>query len=145
MRTPNNGVNYLQLDHIVAQIERAFGGESGAVEGALEPADRATLQRLEHLEGFQDYLQDQIDRQIIRDYLTNAVVLGFVPVEALAAYHGRLGARETRSALALHMLMSAVEQAPELLAAGVPQALKPLVPTPAAPPYMKLVQSDKPV
>lgn len=133
----------MQLDQIVAHIERAFGGEPGAGERALEPSDRAALKRLEQLEPFQDYLQDQIDRQIIRDYLTNAVVLGFVPVEALAAFYGRLGARETRAAMALHMLMSAVEQAPELLAAGVPEALKPLAPAPTAPPHMKLVQSDK--
>jgi len=138
-------VNSLQLDQIVAHIERAFGGESAVAELALAPVDRADLKRLEQLEAFQDYLQDQTDRQIIRDYLTNAVVLGFVPIEALAVFSGRLGTREARAALALHMLMSAVEQAPELLAEGVPEALVPLAPAQTPPPYMKLVQSDKPV
>ncbi len=134
----------MQLDQIVTHIERAFGGASALTEPAMAPADRAELQRLEQLEAFQDYLQDQTDRQIIRDYLTNAVVLGFVPLEALAAFSGRLDTREARAALALHMLMSAVEQAPELLAEGMPEALTPLLPAETAPPYMKLVQSDKP-
>lgn len=135
----------MQLEQIVAHIERAFGGEPAETEPALAPADRVELQRLEQLEAFQDYLQDQTDRQIIRDYLTNAVVLGFVPIEAVTAFSGRLDAREARAALALHMLMSSVEQAPELLAQGVPEALEPLVPAQTPPPYMKLVQSDKPV
>jgi hypothetical protein len=92
-------------------------------------------------DGFQGYLQDQVNRQIIRDYLTNAVLLGFLCEEGLAALMEKVASSEGRAAMSLHMLMSSVESASELLSNGGAQLLQPLVPVPGSTPHMKLVPS----
>ena len=62
----------MQLDEIVNWINAAFG------EVTPRPAysDVEALKKIFGNSGYQRYLQDQGNRQIIRDYLTNAVVLG---------------------------------------------------------------------
>ena len=90
-------------------------------------------------ENYQCYLQDQHHRQIIRDYLTNAVVLGTLAVDRLVEFSERVATQEGRSVLSLHMLMSSVEEAESLAMAEVTEPLRPLQPGPDAPPFMKLV------
>ena len=92
-------------------------------------------------EGYQLYLQDQVNRQIIRDYLTNAVMLGFIPEEDLAGFNPMIESSDARAALSLHMLMSSVEHAPELLLRGLPNTLQQLKPDADSPPHIRLIRS----
>ena len=136
-----NGVNQLQLNQIVEHIDHAFGEELPFSGRELNGQDREALKRVFGDDGYQAYLQDQVNRQIIRDYLTNAVVLGYVPEQTITGFASQLGTCEERAALSLHMLMCAVEQAGELLAIDANQQLKILKPKRGAPPVMTLIQS----
>lgn len=129
----------MHLDEIVNWIDSAFG------EVSPRPArsDVADLKRIFGDSGYQRYLQDQVNRQIIRDYLTNAVVLGEITEEGLAAFASQLDAEDSRASLALFMLMSSVEEAKDLpLPNGDTEELKqlkPFKPVPKAHPHIKLV------
>jgi hypothetical protein len=103
--------------------------------------DRATLQRVFSDHEYQGFLQDQVNRQIIRDYLTNAVVLGYAPLQALDSIADQVATPEGRSSLSLHMLMSSVEEAAELLARGGPSNLQELKPGADSPPHIHLIRS----
>jgi hypothetical protein len=131
----------LHLDKIIERIDRAFGEAPAFPDYPVEGRDIEALGRVFGDDGFQGYLQDQVNRQIIRDYLTNAVLLGFLCETGLAALMERVASSEGRAAMSLHMLMSSVESAGELLSNGGPQLLQPLVPVPGSPPHMKLVPS----
>lgn len=117
----------LQLDQIIDWIDGAFGEE------AL-PGDGFELEALREIcsaDAFQRYLRDQVNRQIIRDYLTNAVVLGVISEGGLAAFAPDIATEEGRAVLALYMLMSAVEDAGDLpLGNGEVVVLSPLAPEP---------------
>jgi hypothetical protein len=130
----------LQLNQIIEHIDQAFGEELPFSTRELDGQDREVLHRVFGDQGYQSYLQDQVNRQIIRDYLTNAVLLGFVAEQRLLGFGRQLASREERAALSLHMLMSSVEQAGELLEEDHAQSLKILNPLPGAPPYMKLIK-----
>ena len=130
---------HLQLDKLVESIELAFGDELPFVTGPLTEEQKSVLVQVFGDEGYQSYLQDQVSRQIIRDYLTNAVVLGFISDRDVADLQGKLVTTELRSAMSLQMLMSAVEQAAELMSQGVPEPLEALEPTPKSPPHMQLI------
>jgi hypothetical protein len=134
-------VNQLQLNQIIEHIDHAFGEELPFSGRDLNGQDREVLKRVFGDEGYQAYLQDQVNRQIIRDYLTNAVMLGYVPEQTITGFASQLGSREERAALSLHMLMSAVEQASELLATDSQHQLKILKPGPGAAPFMTLIKS----
>ena len=126
----------LHLDEIVGWIDAAFGGVSPVPEN---PDDEA-LKRIFGDRGYQRYLQDQVNRQIIRDYLTNAVVLGVITVGGLPAFASQIVSEEGRATLALYMLMSSVEEAKDLPALnGDIELLKPLKPTVGGHPHIKLV------
>ncbi|MEP5567834.1 MAG: hypothetical protein ABJN62_08375 [Halioglobus sp.] len=131
----------MELDKVVAQIEDAFGDTPPFTSSGLAQGDRDVLLRVFGDEGYQVYLQDQVNRQIIRDYLTNAMMLGFIPEQELSAMGAMLGSQESRASLSLHMLMSSVEQAPELIANGTPAPLEPLKPDPDSPPHIRLIHS----
>jgi len=131
----------LRLDKLVDQIDTAFGETPPFTSEGLADNDRDVLLRVFGDEGYQLYLQDQVNRQIIRDYLTNAVVLGFIPEPDRAQLEAMVGDQETRASLSLHMLMSSVEQAAELLANGVPARLKLLEADPDSPPHIHLIRS----
>ncbi|MEP4147377.1 MAG: hypothetical protein ABJL54_09170 [Halioglobus sp.] len=131
----------MELDSVVAQIEEAFGDNPPFTSASLAQDDQDVLLRVFGDDGYQVYLQDQVNRQIIRDYLTNAMMLGFIPEQTFSEMQGMLGDRESRASLSLHMLMSSVEQAPELLANGVPSPLQPLEPGPDSPPHIRLIHS----
>lgn len=131
----------MQLEQLVARIDRVLGEELPLTGGRLAEGEQLALQKVFSDPGFQDFLQDQVSRQIIRDYLTNAVVLGFVAEAELDTLGAQLSSPQARAAMSLHMLMSAVEQAPDLLAEGVPQPLEPLQPGDDSPPHMHLIRS----
>ena len=95
----------MHLDEIVSWIDGAFG----AVSPRPEHADVEILKGIFGDRGYQRYLQDQVNRQIIRDYLTNAVVLGVISEGGLAAFASQVKSEEGRATLALYMLMSSVE------------------------------------
>lgn len=131
-------MNTLHLDEIVNWIDEAFGE---AVTRA-ECANMDVLKKIFSDNGYQRYLQDQVNRQIIRDYLTNAVVLGVIPESGLAAFAAQVGTEDGRATLALYMLMSSIEEAADLpVASGDPEVMKRLRPVPESQPYIKLVPS----
>ncbi len=126
----------MHLDEIVNWIDGAFG----AVPPTPEHASVETLKDILGDRGYQRYLQDQVNRQIIRDYLTNAVVLGVITEGGLAAFASQVVSEEGRATLALYMLMSSVEEAKDLPAVNSDiEVLRPLKPAPGTHPHMKLV------
>jgi len=131
----------LHLDKIIERIDRAFGEAPAFPDHPLVGRDIEVLGHVLGGDSFQVYLQDQVNRRIIRDYLINAVVLGFLCEKSLAALMEQVTCSEGRAALSLHMLMSSVESASELLSNEGSQMLEPLVPAPGSPPHMKLVPS----
>jgi len=134
-------VKQLHLDEIIERIENAFGDEMPFSERSLTEEDIDALRRVFGDQGYQCYLQDQVNRQIIRDYLTNAVYLGFITEERLAALSEQLTTEAGRSALSLHMLMRSVEEANDLPPENTPQELEALSPGPDDRPHMRLVRS----
>lgn len=128
----------MQLDDIVDWIDGKFGDSTPRVTAS----DMDRLQKILGGSGYQSYLQDQVNRQIIRDYLLNAVVLGVISEEDLQVMAPQLEDEEGRATMALYMLMSSVEDARELPAiTGDIVQLKPLNPELEPPPYIKLVTS----
>jgi hypothetical protein len=134
-------LDHLHLDRLVEQLDGAFGEELPFSSGDLSLGQMDVLQQVFGDEGYQSYLQDQVNRQIIRDFLVNAVQLGFLPEQSIADIAGHVGTRESRAVLSLHMLMSSVEQAAELFATAEPERLSKLKPGLQLPPYIKLIQS----
>ena len=129
----------MHLDEIVNWIDSAFGE---VVPGAAR-SDVETLAKIFGDSGYQRFLQDQVNRQIIRDYLTNAVVLGEITEGGLAAFASQVVSEEGRATLALYMLMSSVDEAKDLPAInGEIEVLKPLKPGSAAHPHIKLVPNE---
>ncbi len=126
----------MHLDEMANWIDSAFGEEShGPARTEIE-----ALTKIFGSCGFQRYFKDQVNRQIIRDYLINAVVLGEITEGGLAAFAPQLVSEESRATLALFMLMSSVEDAKDLpVAGGDLDVLKPLAPAPKARPHIKLV------
>ena len=131
----------MRLDTRVEQIETAFGETPPFSSESLAASDRVVLLRGVGDEGYQLSLQDPVNRPISRDYLTHAVMLGVIPAHDLAGFNPMIESKEARAALSLHMLMSSVEQAPELLLRGVPSALEQLKPDADSPPHIRLIRS----
>ncbi|RLQ23787.1 hypothetical protein DWB85_01140 [Seongchinamella sediminis] len=130
----------MRLDTLVERIESAFGDNPPFTSAGLADSDRDVLLRVFGDEGYQVYLQDQVNRQIIRDYLTNAVMLGFIPEDELPGFDPMIASKDARASLSLHMLMSSVEQAPDLLSRGVPGKLEQLKPGKDSPPDIRLIR-----
>ena len=131
----------LQLDRLVELLEGAFGEELPFSSGELSPGQIDVLRQVFGDDGYQSYLQDQVNRQIIRDFTVNAVMLGILPEQGIAGISRQVATREGRAALSLHMLMSSVEQAVELVAPQEPEQLSRLKPGLKLPPYMKLIRN----
>ncbi len=113
----------MQLDEIICWIDGAFG----VTPPLSGEGDAEVLKRVFAGKNYQRYLQDQVNRQIIKDYLANAVLLGVISEGGLAAFALQLSSEEGRAALALHMLMSSVDEAVDLpLLSGEVEVLKPL-------------------
>lgn len=129
----------MQLEAIIERIDSAFGEALPVSNTPLAEGELALLERVFSDAGYQDYMQDQHNRQIIRDYLTNAVVLGVIKEDQLSAFNSRVATEEGRSLLSLHMLMSSIEEASTLAANDEPDALEPMRPGADARPHMTLV------
>ena len=126
----------MYLDEIVSWIDAAFGAPAVSPDAA----DLETLKRILGEPDCQRFLQDEVNRKIIRDYLTNAVVLGVLTEAALPAFASQIATEDGRALLALHMLMCSVEEAPDLPAGdATSETLKPLKTPPTSHPHIKLV------
>ena len=110
-------------------------------EGGPGAVDLATLERVFGDVGYQDYLEDQANRQIIRVYLTNAVILGFLPEQRIDKYSSQVESNEGRAALSLHMLMNSVEDASTLPLEPRLEELKPARPGPGCAPHLQVVRT----
>lgn len=129
----------MQLESIIERIDGAFGESLPLSTLHLVEADLAVLGRVFGDDSYQVYMQDEHNRQIIRDYLTNAVVLGVIREDQLSAFSGRVATEEGRSLLSLHMLMSSVEDADALAANDEPEVLESFQAGPDSKPHMTLV------
>ncbi len=126
----------MQLNEIIDWVDGAFGPQDQCVD----VSDMDALRTLFEGDGYQRYLQDQVNRQIIRDYLANAVLLGVLSEAGLPAFALQLSTEEGRSSLALHMLMCSVDEALDLLPANDEiDALTPLKPRSDDRSHIKLV------
>jgi hypothetical protein len=132
-------VNQLQLNELVHRIEDCFGKELPVTGEPVSPVEQEILDRLVRDEAYQAHVQDQFNRQIIRDYLVNAVVLGAITDENLSALSKLAQSIEGRSSLSLYMLMSSVDAANDLLPDVGVESLKELRPQPGSPPHMVIV------
>jgi len=141
MNSYGDTVDQLQIDDIVRRIDGSFGEELPFSGRALTENDIEVLQRIFGDGGFQDYLDDQANRQIIRVYLTNAIILGFLPEMQVADYSRQIETREGRAALALHILMSSVEDAHTLPVEAEPESLKTLHPERGSPPHLRVIRN----
>ena len=130
----------VHLDEIIGWIDRAFGTDEALRDSPATATQLESLQGLLGEDAYQRYLRDQVNRQIIRDYLTNAVVLGVISEGGLAAFAAPMSTEEGRSTLALYMLMSAVEDAADLPpACSDLEVLKPSKVSPGDRSHIKLV------
>jgi hypothetical protein len=118
----------LQLDEINSRINQAFGKDLPIARGTLLADDKAVVEKVFTDDVYQQFLQDQVNRQIIRDYLINAIMLGYLEADRLDGLAAQVATIEGRSALSLHMLMSSVEEAGSLPGACIPSSLRPLNP-----------------
>lgn len=136
----SNNLEPVQLNDLLERLEGAFGEEEPFAGRDLSVDEVEALQKVFADGGHQRYLQDQVNRQIIRDYLINAVMLGYVSAQDLVNLAPQMATREGRAALSLQMLMLGVDQAAEIVA-GTPLAhLKPLKPEGERPSYIKLIE-----
>ena len=129
----------LQMNEMLDDLEQAFGPELPFTDAVLQEEDLAVLGRLFGDDGYQEYLQDQINRQVIRDYLLNARVLAYIDDEHVAVLMHRAASREGRAVLALHMVMRSVEEAWDLAdecSSGNLQVLRPVA---GSPPQLELI------
>lgn len=131
----------IQLDQLAARLDGAFGDAIPFTARELAQEDIDVLQRVFEDDGYRVYLQDQVNRQIIKDYLINAVMLGHVPEQELAAIAEQMTSREGRASLSLQMLMSGVEQADELVSRADSRPLSRLKPDTGRPSYIKLIEN----
>lgn len=111
----------INLDQLVSRIDDAFGAAMAFTDTPLAEAELEALHRVFGNDGYQAYLQDEINRQVIRDYLANAVRLGYLGEPGLEQYCELVETVEGRAQLALHMIVRAVEDA-AYLPAEVQQA-----------------------
>jgi hypothetical protein len=137
-------VTQLNLDDIAQRIDDAFGADVPVTEQPLNEQEQRALERLFGDEGYQDYFQDQINRQIIRNYLLNAIVMRVLDEQQLSALFQQASTSDGRSALSLHMLMHSVEEAGDLpLDPGPGGGLKPVEGSDKAPPHMSIVSRSR--
>ncbi len=134
-------MDQLQIDEIVERIDSSFGKEPPFSARALTEDDLETLERVFGDVGYQDYLEDQANRKIIRVYLTNAAILGVLPEQRIDNYSSQVESNEGRAALSLHMLMNSVEDADKLPLEPRLEELKSARPGPGSPPNLHVVRT----
>jgi hypothetical protein len=104
----------VNLDQILSTIDQAFGAQLPFLQRELLPEELTALDGVFGDEGFQRFLQDEVNRQIIRDYLVNAVRLELISSRGLDECLQQSGSEDERSLLSLHMLMCSVEEAEDV-------------------------------
>ncbi|MFT6050513.1 MAG: hypothetical protein ACI9B9_000150 [Halioglobus sp.] len=134
-------MNQVQLDKIAERIETSFGSTLPMMGQQLNESDDDAFRRVLTDPTYQTYLQDQVNRQIIRDYLVNAVMFGYISDERFLELSQLASTSQGRSTLSLHMLMSSVEAANDLLPQVIKESLKSMQPIASSPPHMVLVKS----
>lgn len=132
-------MDQLQINDIIGRIDSSLGEELPFSSGSLSENDVEVLQRVFGDVGYQEYLDDQAHRQIIRVYFTNAVILGYLPENRIESYSKQLQTSEGRAALSLHILMNAIEDADKIPRESQPESLTQLRPEPGSPPHLKLI------
>lgn len=137
----SNTLEQIQLDQLAKRLEGSFGDATPFSARELAQEDIDVLQRVFEDDGYRVYLQDQVNRQIIKDYLMNAVILGYVPEQELTGIAEQMTSREGRASLSLQMLMSGVDQAGELISRVDSRPLSRLKPETERPSYIKLIES----
>jgi hypothetical protein len=95
-------VNQLQLNELVHRIEGCFGEELPVTGEPMSPVEQEILDRLIQGEAYQAHAQDQFNRQVIRDYLVNAVVLGAITDENFSALSKLAQSIEGRASLSVY-------------------------------------------
>lgn len=134
-------MNQLQLNEIAQRIESCFGDQLPLTSETMDEYAQGVLDRLLKDETYQAHQQDQFNRQIIRDYLVNAVVLGSITDENFSALSQLAQSIEGRSSLSLYMLMFSVDAANELLPEIDQKGLRKMRPLAGSPPHMVIVGS----
>ena len=134
-------MNPQHLNEVVQRIEHLFGEDQPFTDSSLSETDSEVVARVFQLDGCQAYIEDQLSRRIIRDYLVNAVMRGCISDAKFGALLKQADTREGRSVLALHMLMNSVEAANDIPAETGLGTLAELRPMPGAPPHMEIVSS----
>lgn len=140
-RRAGGTVKTLQLEKLVQRIDNSFGEELRFSEKRLQPDELALLSKLFADDGFQRFLQDQVSRQIIRDYAVNALRQGYIEEDDLDALGSAVATVDGRSAVSLFMLMSALEDAPLFCRERVMEELEALQPGPDDPPHIEIVRN----
>ncbi|MEM1112862.1 MAG: hypothetical protein AAGI11_13200 [Pseudomonadota bacterium] len=131
----------LQLEKLVQRIDNSFGEELPFSHARLQTQERDLLSRVFGDTGFQRFLQDQVSRQVIRDYTVNALRMGYLTEDDVNALACSVATVEGRASVSLHMLMSGVEEAPLLCQEVASGGLTQLEPSPDSPPHIEIVPS----
>ena len=134
-------MNSLHMNEVVQRIEHLFGEDQPFTDSSLSETDSEVVARVFQQDACQAYIEDQLSRRIIRDYLVNAVMLGCISDAKFSALSKQADTSEGRSVLSLHMLMNSVEAANDIPAETGWDALTELRPMPGAPPHMEIVSS----
>jgi hypothetical protein len=134
-------VNPQHLNEVVERIEQLFGEDRPFTDSSLSETDSEVVARVFQLDACQAYIEDQLSRRIIRDYLVNAVMLGCISDAKISALSKQAHTSEGRSVLSLHMLMNSVEAANDIPAETGRDALTELLPVPGSPPHMEIVSN----
>ena len=134
-------VNQMQLNQVVQRIEHLFGEDRPFTDSSLSEADGEVVARVFQRDACQAYIEDQLSRRIIRDYLVNAVMLGCISDANFSALSKQTDTSEGRAVLSLHMLMNSVEAANSIPSEAGRNTLKELHSVPGTPPHMEIVSS----
>lgn len=134
-------MNQLHLNEVVQRIEHSFGEDRPFTDSSLSEADSVIVARVFQRDACQAYIEDQLSRRIIRDYLVNAVMLGCISDASFNALSKQADTSEGRSVLSLHMLMNSVEAANNIPAEVGRDTLTELRPVPGATPHIEIVSS----
>lgn len=131
----------VQIDEIVRDIETAFGPETPFMGRPLTTTEFDSLKTVFGDAGYQEYLQDQVHRQIIRDYLTNARLLNCICEDGFSSLMQHAATVDGRASLSLHMLMRSVEEAADIPAQASQGEWQLLRETKATRPQLELIPS----
>ena len=134
-------MNSLYMNEVVQRIEHLFGEDQPFTDSSLSETDSEVVARVFQQDACQAYIEDQLSRRIIRDYLVNAVMLGCISDAKFSALSKQADTSEGRSVLSLHMLMNSVEAANDIPAETGRNALAELRPVPDSPPHMVIVSN----